>query len=568
MSMFNYIRKHPFLTTSLPLLAAWGIISCLMPRALANDDFQLWFMYCNGGTGAVPFSMHSGVLEGWLLMALNALSDQVNWYLILLHLICSAACLGLNLHATTRCCSNTSSTAFDAARWIILLVALTFINFHSIYHAQYTYIAIMCACVSLFLFYDWLKGLGGTGRLIGSLLLFCCAYELRDQAMAAFAILWLGACGAWLLSHRSMSEPKRGLCILLYPLLLAALVTTDKLAFQAVPEWHEAKQFCLARIGIQDSRDNSGINKAEALAEIGIDKRDYDVFKTFTYVPGFCQESAEKIAQARDIHQSQRRGLLGLDLAARAGILALDDYRFKGGSTLLKSLDPWIPLGLGVCLLVFGCNKRALLHALPMLGAVLLYFGVLLLLQRAVDRVLNPVLYAGGIWLIASPTTSNKLSRLWLSSTCFALLGLLVACFPFRHARWYTTAPEQAWKYCAERPQNLYLTASMQDLGIFPAGWAGISKAYLSRSNIIPISDGWCFYSPAYRQALQARHISNPYAEILKPGTFIITQNNLNQESMLQLISLVHQRQCGTALEFQQVETVGKFTFWKAKAKS
>lgn len=565
--MFSFIRKRPMFTALLPLVAAWVIISCLAPHGLANDDFQLWFMYCGGGTGSEPFSMHSGVLEGWLLMALNALSDQVNWYLVLLHFICSAACLGLNLHASTRWSRNQdSSSAFGTARLVTMLAVLTYINYQSIYHAQYTYIAILCACVSLFLFFDWWKGIGGAGRLTASLLLFCCAYELRDQSMAAFCIIGLGVIVAGLLTLRHAASPRRGLCILVYPLLLGALVATDKLAFQASPEWNEAKQFCLARIGIQDSPDNSGIDKAPALAAIGTNNADYEIFKTFTYIPGFCNESASEIARVRDIHQSQRRGLLGLELAAKAGFLAMDDFKFKGGSTLLRALDPWIPLGIALFLLVAGLNRRALLHALPMLAGILLYFGVLLLLQRAVDRVLHPVLYAGSIWILACPVTSNKLSRHWFSCTVLAMVGILAACFPFRHTRWYLQEPAAAWKYCAERPQNLYLTTSMQDLGIFPTGWTGISRNYLAHSNIIPISDGWCFYSPAYRKALQTRRITNPYAEILNPGTFIITQNDKNPESMLQIISRVHQRQCGSQLQFRQVETVGNYTFWQADA--
>lgn len=565
--MFSFIRKHPFFTAFLPLVTAWAIILGLIPRGLANDDFQLWFMYCDGGTGAVPFSMHSGVLEGWLLMGLNAISDQVNWYLVLLHFICSVACMGLNLHAATRWSRNQdSSTAFSISRLIITLAVLTYINFYSIYHAQYTYIAILCSCVSLFLFYDWWKGMGGAKRLTTSLFLFCCAYELRDQSMGAFCIIGLGVLVAGLLSLRQPASPKRRLCILAYPLLLGALVATDKLTFQSSPEWNDAKQFCLARIGIQDSPDNSGVNKSQALTAVGTDKLDYEIFKTFTYVPGFCNESSSEIAKVRDIHQSQRRGLMGLELAAKAGFLALDDYKFKGGNTLLRAMDPWLPLTISLVLLLSGLNRRALLHAAPMLAAILLYFGVLLLLQRAVDRVLHPVLYAGSVWILASPVTSNKLSRHWLSCAVLSLVCILAACFPFRHARWYLQEPASAWKYCAERPQNLYLTASMQDLGIFPSGWSGISRNYLAHSNIIPISDGWCFYSPAYRKALQARNITNPYIEILKPRTFIVTQNDRKPESMLQIISQLHQRQCGYLLQFRLVETVGKYTFWQAEA--
>ena len=87
---------------------------------------------------------------------------------------------------------------------------------------------------------------------------------------------------------------------------------------------------------------------------------------------------------------------------------------------------------------------------------------------------------------------------------------------------------------------------------------------YLASTNIIPISDGWCFYTPAYKEALRTRGIINPYAEICKNSTFLITQNNTDEESMLRTISAVHNRQIGFSLRFEKFETIGKFTIWKA----
>ena len=62
--------------------------------------------------------MYSGVLEGWLLMGLNALSDQVNWYLLLLLLTSSAACLGLTSMrcpcSPQYCCISAYSIYFNA----------------------------------------------------------------------------------------------------------------------------------------------------------------------------------------------------------------------------------------------------------------------------------------------------------------------------------------------------------------------------------------------------------------------------------------------------------------------
>ena len=105
----------------------------------------------------------------------------------------------------------------------------------------------------------------------------------------------------------------------------------------------------------------------------------------------------------------------------------------------------------------------------------------------------------------------------------------------------------------------------MQGLGLFPVGWTGVSMKYFETTNIIPISDGWCFYSPAYHAALNARGIKNPYAEICKPNTYIVTLSNRWEKGMLNNISSMHESQMGLPLRYRQVDTVGRFTIWKAE---
>ena len=175
-----------------------------------------------------------------------------------------------------------------------------------------------------------------------------------------------------------------------------------------------------------------------------------------------------------------------------------------------------------------------------MLLAILIYFGMLLLLQRAVGSVLHPVLFAGGIWLIASPITTRRLTASPLISIRGVLMAGLMTLFCFREARWFFTPKAHTWEYCAQHPQNLYLTTSMQGLNLYPTGYQGISQHYFEQTNIVPIADGWCFYSPAYKAALKARHITNPYVEILKENTYIVTQNNTDEQWALNIVSAIH----------------------------
>ena len=80
----------------------------------------------------------------------------------------------------------------------------------------------------------------------------------------------------------------------------------------------------------------------------------------------------------------------------------------------------------------------------------------------------------------------------------------------------------------------------MQGLNLYPTGYQGISQHYFEQTNIVPIADGWCFYSPAYKAALKARHITNPYVEILKENTYIVTQNNTDEQWALNIVSAIH----------------------------
>lgn len=564
--MYNRLNQHPFLLACFPLMAAWLLISMLVPQGLHNDDYQIWFMYCNGGTGSIPFSFYSGAIEGYLFMALNAISPQLNWYLILLRIIASAASLALNYHASSCWCQTTpSARGFDIAKLFALLSILTYINFQCVYFSQYTNIAMLCACSSLFLAFDWWQGHGGRMRISASLALLFCAFELRAQSLAAFLILGMSVAAVAILTRRERLKQRSKWSLALFPLLIAGLAAADYLTFQSVSEWSEARHFCKIRMGIQDSRDNSGVDKSDALQAAGITKAEFSRFQSFTYIPDFCHEKPEELQRLCQIHQSHRRGFLSSDVAASFGILSTEGYQFKGGDTLLRAITPWVPIIIGLGFLLFGPNRRAMKYALPMILSVLLYFGILILLQRAVGRVLHPVLYAGGIWILASPTKENILTRNKLSCYGLILMSTISTLFCLREIRWFFSPNPPAWQYCTQNPQNLYLTTSMQHLNIFPPGCSGVSLHFFANTNVIPIADGWCFYSPAYKKALKARGISNPYAELCKPNTYLVTQNNIGEDGTLRLISAVHNRQVGTELQFEKVETVGKFTFWKAK---
>lgn len=565
--MNRHLSRHPLLLSFLPLLFTWLLLALAQPRQLHNDDFQLYFQLCNGGAGSIPFSGHSGYLTGLILMGLNGLSDSVNWYLILLLASGSLACLGLNFFAIKRISSTPShSTPLDSVRTLSALALLCFINYKSLSLAQYTSIGVLSACSSLFLLYDWSQGVSGKLKYACAVLLFIWAYEWRDQSVLPF--FFLGVFVLLIVLISSTPEAKRRFIrgSALFPIILAALHSIHTVALNAEPEWQNAVAFNHTRTGILDSKDNSGVDKSQALEKIGINNQDFHIFKSFTYLPGFCGENADELKKVLEIHKNQRKGLFGLDLAAKHGLLELGDYQYKEGDSPAQAISPWIPLCASLLLVLTALSRRSITYTLPMLVALLGYFSLLFIMQRVVGRVLHPVLYASAVWILTAPVSANAFTQKKLLCYGVLCIEILAALFCLRDARHIFNRGEQAWKICANNPQHLYLTTSMQHLCIYPPGWKGVSLRYFATTNMLPIADGWCFYSPAYRAALNARSIKNPYAEICKPGTYIITQDNLDETGMLNTISTVHKRQMGTLLRFQKMETVGPFSFWKAEA--
>lgn len=565
--MNRHLSRHPLFLSLLPLLFTWLLLALAQPRELHNDDFQLYFQLCNGGAGSIPFSGHAGYLTGLLLMGLNGISDSVNWYLILLLTAGSLACFGLNFFAIKWIAGTPShSSPWDAVRMLSALALLCFINYKSLSLAQYTSIGVLSACTSLFLLYDWSQGVSGKLKYTCAVLLFIWAYEWRDQSVLPFFFLGVFVFLIVLLSSTPEAKQRFIRGATLFPIILAALHSLHAVALNAAPEWQDAVAFNHTRTRILDSKDNSGVDKSQALERLGINSQDFHIFKSFTYLPGFCNENASELEKVLKIHNDQRKGLFGLDFAAKHGLLELGDYRYKEGDSPAQAITPWIPVCAAFFLVVIGMNRRSMAHTLPMLAALLGYFSLLFVMQRVVGRVFHPVLYASAVWILAAPISANAFTRNKFICCSVLVIQIMAALFCLRDARHQFNQKEQPWKICAQNPQNLYLTTSMQHLCIYPPGWKGVSLHYFATTNMLPIADGWCFYSPAYHAALHARGIKNPYAEICKSNTFIITQNDRNASEILSYISAIHEKQMGTPLRFRITETTDKFSFWKAEA--
>lgn len=98
--------------------------------------------------------------------------------------------------------------------------------------------------------------------------------------------------------------------------------------------------------------------------------------------------------------------------------------------------------------------------------------------------------------------------------------------------------------------------------------WATSSKLeafsfqHLHNTNVLPLADGWIFYTPAYKAALKARGISNPYVRLTLPNAEIITCKQSDPQSALRCIQKEIHAQTGQRVDFEKVAEKGEFEFW------
>ena len=445
---------------------------------------------------------------------------------------------------------------------ISAMFLLLYINEESLSNIQYTHIAILCVCAGALQIDRVLDGGSVWKGALAATILIAAGFCLRQQTIVPALIFLIGVFVARVVIYRdSLCSLGRGLLAVLPVIgVCATLYIGDALFYENHPEWKEAKTYSNLRVGIQDSKDNSGIDKTSSLQAAGIRPEAFLRFKQFIYEPEM--DNLPAVLKAKDIHKQGRKGVCGLAPAADMGLLQFELSNIKPKSTLLRFITPYVPIAVALFVLIAFPERKRIMAACLILGAVSCYLFVLALMDRMVGRVLNPVLYTAGLYVLSMPFVKKPHAGLIRSAGVVAV-SCLACAFCLRHYRPFEAEPQEALEYCQSKPDTQFYTCCMQGCGLYPTGFGGYTFNYLKNTNVIPIADGWIFYTPAYKAMLETRGIDNPYLAMLSPNVELITFTRHSSDGTLQAVADEILRQSNVKVSFELVKEVPNFAFWR-----
>lgn len=531
--------------------------------SLQNDDLQLYFLLCGGGGDVSPFSIYTVTGYGYLISCLTGWFPGLNWHLAILLAVSVVSCYLLNFSLWELLVKNTGKVVRMAA-----LPLLLYVNMESLSALQYTHIAVMAACTGAILVYNSLCSRFSVFRAIAVVAMFVCAYSLRPQTVVPALFLLMGCVpAAFILTSVSKTNIVRtSASVLAAVLACLTLHAVDACAYRSHPEWQHALKFSSTRMKIQDSADNSGVDKSRLLQQAGIHLESYGLFKGFMYTPQM--EDITQVSKARQIHEIGRKGAFGIPAAAQLGLLEFNADKVRGKSTLFQFVTPFVPIMAAGLVVMLYAGKRQLASLALLVAGACAYILALAFLQRMVGRVMNPVLYTTA--LLAMPLAYGRrcAGRLNCLRTCACAGIMLLACaFCFRHyspgALFKKGEGDTPLTYCKQHPDTLFLTCCQQGCGLFPTGFTGYTYDYLQKTNIFPIADGWMFYTPAYKSAMQRRGITNPYVTLLDGHTCVVVYKPWDPLATLNAVSTQVKYHTGQEISFRKVHECGVFEFWE-----
>lgn len=565
-ALVSFMQRHAVLSACGIALIAACVALIQRPFALHNDDMQIYFLLLNGGEtgGSVGYGLYTNYVLGWCIGQLSCMFSTINVYLLYLLLLNYAACCAANyivLEARAR--SGEDKQIGAGLITLISHILLLLVNIACMRSIQYTHVAIWAALSGVFIVGSIKEKTRWGWKAFVGLILVVGSYSLRESVLVPAAFVGIPA----ILYGKRWSKQVLATTLAI-GVVVVALAAINRLAYRNTPEWNEARLYLTNRVKILDSPDNSGIDKTALLKEHGLDVEAYSLFKQFIYVPSM--HDAEKVQAAVQIHRAGRKGVLDSEYLANMGLLAGASISQRlciegTNATIFHRITPCVPLLVSVLLLLCGGRKESLLPAMAMGAAIVCYLGVLFMLQRMVGRVMDPVLYAGAVWmLMLLPVQSRWYYNKWVCMACAGCAACAMMFFT-RHWHFYerTDAAEQ---YCTAHPNKLYLTTCQQGLGLYPRGVGGYSCHWLQKSNILPIADGWSFYTPAYKASLAARGFASLKDAMLHEDTLIVIRSG-SEGGMLQSLSELARYEWGKNIELSIVDTFGEFHFAKVLQK-
>lgn len=562
--MFSFLFKHYIASSLIFLFLCLTLFFGSVP-SMNNDDFQIAFCINGGGETAGSFGVYVHTLIGSLCTLLLNFSTSVCWYLVVLTTVNIAAFFSVLLYTMREIRSDHSPKAYRGILYSFLAVTLLYGCLDSLATNQYTHIAILTGGSGILWFSCSLRTPRFSIFIIPAILLVALGCMMRADSVFSVLFLYIAVCLTFLIRDRFRLLKNLNFIIGSIGMLAAIITlnTIDRFTIEGSPEWEQAYTDRKTMVEIVDYPDNSGLNKDEICKENGISPLEFKLLKSFFYVPRFQDSRETRIAER--IHKRDRRGLFGLETTSEIGLLTPSIKKLFEPFSSLMMLTKWCIFGMTCFLFVITFCKKSAKNCLPMIIVVIGYVVTLIMVGRCTGRVTNPVLFIASVWVLTHlPRHAPFLQKKWAVATVSIIL-LCGCAFTFRHTlgHRFWNARAEAHEYCAARPENLYITTNQQGCGLFPVGFTGYSMDYLHKTNVLPVGDGWMFYTPAYRAALAARKIENPYRELLKDNVYVIT---FRQEDkwVLKQLSALHELYTGQGVEFSKVHAIGGHSFWKA----
>ena len=367
------------------LICVVFLVSALIGKRSAyetGDDIYINLISA-GAFGAYPqYLVHTNVLYGYLLAALNAIAPHLPWYYIVLILLNLLAVFSL----CVVCCRRLSLT------WsVVLTCVVSFILTEPFYISlQYTKQAFLYTVAGAVLLHDCLKRNGSRKQYAASLLFLLLGFMIRDKSFlfvlpfpALFVLfaLWEGR-------KRPLSVFKRPLLLgIAVPLILILAAKGIDAAHYADAEWHTFRYFNRLR---EDIIDYSGIDyeaHRQAYDEKGIPEESLLMLRALMYADGelFTTDYLETV---KEIEYADGTNRLRFDISL-LGTTIREVFRMLYSNFLGMAFAACF-----LCLLVFGTN-RVRLMMLCNAGLLFAEYYYLHCLARPYLRALT------GCWLAA-----------------------------------------------------------------------------------------------------------------------------------------------------------------------
>ncbi len=550
----------------------YALLSGLPP--LQNDDIQIQFLLLNGGEGP---QIHSLYLHPLLTNSLALLTDWLpaySWYYAALMLTATAAGFCLMSVLLPIACSfpeNREKTRFFAwTRWLWFAFAFYYLT-QLFGQIQHTYVAIYAALTAVTLAADAAIH-GGAWKKYAAFLLWVAALAFRFDAWQAGFLL------AVFLGIVFVSDSKRRQRLRRYLTLTACMALAGGILYvarQAVdaasPEWKEARAFNIARTVINDSPDNSGLDKSDAWAKLHLSPTDVALLKAFIYSPAWdgLGKKASDLDEASSIHRQGREGIFGDSLTARLGFFKLKLSTLTRLAPDAVAATPYIPLLCMVAAFLLFPNRRRRPLVAATLGFLIVYLGLLLAVDRPVIRVYLPAVALSAL-LTGSclPTQSENRDGRRIRTALLLILGLGSLLVTFRHYRHKNNAAPhtEAMIFCRNNPDARFFSLSLQSApGLYPQKFCSHPLEHWKNGNVIPVGDGWMFYTPVYRRYLKERRIDDPYLALTKENAFLVTYVTHEKERVFHLLRSFYKERYGIDVTFRLEACAPPCRFWRVQ---